>query len=52
MDQALGAIGITSTGDLRNVSLAALTQRFGERNAKYMYCACRGEVVSIVHFCS
>ena len=40
-------MGITSTADLRNVPLGALTQKFGERNAKYMYYACRGEVVSI-----
>ena len=52
MDQELSALGITSTGDLRNVPLAALTQRFGERNAKYMYYACRGEVVSLDDCCS
>ena len=51
MDQELSALGITSTGDLRNISLAALTQRFGERNAKYMYYACRGEVVSMDDCC-
>ena len=33
-------------------SLAALTQGFGERNAKYMYYACRGEVVSMDDCCS
>ena len=52
MDQELSALGITSTGDLRNIPLAALTQRFGERNAKYMYYACRGEVVSMDDCCS
>ena len=51
MDQELSALGITSTGDLRNISLAALTHRFGERNAKYMYYACRGEVVSMNDCC-
>ena len=49
MDQELGAMGITSTGDLLNIPLAALTQKFGERNAKYMYYACRGEVVFMDH---
>ena len=52
MDQELSALGITSTGDLRNIPLAILTQTFGERSAKYMYYACRGEVVSMTDCCA
>jgi len=44
MDQELTAVGVTNADDLRGVSLAKLTKAFGERTAKYMYSACRGEV--------
>ena len=44
MDQELTALGVTSANDLRSVPLANLTKVFGERTAKYMYSACRGEV--------
>ena len=44
MDQELTAVGVTSANDLRGVPLAKLTKAFGERTAKYMYSACRGEV--------
>ncbi len=44
MDQELTAVGVTSADDLRGVPLAKLTKAFGERTAKYMYSACRGEV--------
>ncbi|CAL5220492.1 g2519 [Coccomyxa viridis] len=43
MDQELTALGVTSANDLRSVPLANLTKVFGERTAKYMYSACRGE---------
>ena len=46
MDQELTAEGVTSANDLRNVPLTKLTKAFGERTAKYMYSACRGEVCS------
>ncbi len=44
MDKELTALGVTSANDLRSVPLANLTKIFGERTAKYMYSACRGEV--------
>ena len=44
MDKELTALGVTSANDLRSVPLANLTKVFGERTAKYMYSACRGEV--------
>jgi hypothetical protein len=44
MDQELTAMGVMSAGDLRSIPLAALAKTFGERSAKYMYVACRGEV--------
>ena len=44
MDQELTAMGVTSASDLRSIPLATLTKIFGERTAKYMYSACRGEV--------
>ena len=46
MDQELTAMGVVSAADLRGVPLATLTKTFGERTAKYMYGACRGEVWS------
>ena len=44
MDQELSAMGVTSASGLRSIPLATLTKTFGERTAKYMYLACRGEV--------
>ncbi len=44
MDQELTAMSVTSASDLRSIPLATLINIFGERTARYMYSACRGEV--------